>query len=457
MNRPHVIEDGPGDTPRSTGPGNDDGPALWSWLRVFTVVGVLTVSLFAPSLGVDLSPIFAVMSALLLLGQFLQPDRQPWGAIGLGVVLFGLLLIPLVGSGLPESSYGREKVTDLVVAGTVSAAAVLLLRSSQDFRRFAILLMAVGVIIAVGDLVLGSLQERATGLDQNPIWAGRSVAVGVVAALWLLFAKGVRTSVLLASLAVSIAGLVFIDSRGPILGAAVGSVLLVFSLGSLRLASRVAIGFSIAVVVVTAIALFPESRLTFLVSSLDEDVNAQVRLVLWGRTIEIIRENPGGVGYGAWATQVLGPFDYPHNLFLEVAAEAGLVIGIAFVGLVIVQIVRLRMATLEAGPVALAYGLLVCMVVASSFSGDLRARQLFAFLVLGSVAMAVEQRERREATLVREARSASADTLIRIVERRGRSRVPASGQPSDLLSATGVGDDPYGQTTPRMGRVGASG
>lgn len=65
------------------------------------------------------------------------------------------------------------------------------------------------------------------------------------------------------------------------------------------------------------------------------------RDALYERSLELFLQNPFGNGVGYWATDPFMSGLYPHNLFLQVASELGIIGLLLLIALVIVTVVRL--------------------------------------------------------------------------------------------------------------------
>ncbi len=107
---------------------------------------------------------------------------------------------------------------------------------------------------------------------------------------------------------------------------------------------------------------------------------------MWGLTLDTILANPWGVGFGNWAVATRWPYNpYPHNIFLEVFAECGVIIGFLLVATCLLIIVRLALVSKTDPTAGLALAILIAETVAVSLSGDINARTFFAMLTMGFV------------------------------------------------------------------------
>lgn len=170
-------------------------------------------------------------------------------------------------------------------------------------------------------------------------------------------------------------------SRGPMLGLLIAVAVVAF---------RTRIGAAlVALAGLAAWYLFPTVLLPLLPARLTsfDDGSTQVRADAAALTIDHIRDNPLGTGFGSLEHVVApaGPraLYYPHNVVLEVAGEAGLFAVAVFLGVVAVVLYRLwRHGTTFGDNATLA--LLTFFFVNALVSGDINSnRGLWLFLGVG--------------------------------------------------------------------------
>lgn len=354
------------------------------WARAVVLTVLLAGSLY-PAVGGHVPAALAAVVAVPLVAWEVQrvlPRAHPVLAV---LPLFAVLAVPRW--LLPvDTDYGQAKWRNLVTVTLLSALAACLVRDRAGLGVFAKVWAVSGVLLAVGALTGGVEQGRAVGLDDaNPIWLARAIGSGLVALLWLTATRRVRWLLAAPALAVGMAGLVATGSRGPLAAALAGAA--VVTLGSLRRpAAKVATisgGSALAFAAWQWWHPTPGSRMAGLADPATGFAESG-RTELLRQTWPVLQEHPWGVGWGnwQWVTGVPSYFRYPHNLWLEVATEAGWVVAavvVAAVALVLARLWRRR-----GNPLAvLAGALLAAEVVSVSVSGDVNARTFWAVLALG--------------------------------------------------------------------------
>lgn len=304
------------------------------------------------------------------------------------IVGFGGLLHP------PATPYGQDKFNAIMTAGLATGAVMILLRNERDFRAFAWMTLGFAVIVAVAALAqpnaTGATTSRGQAFQANPIWSARGVVSGMVAACWLLI-WGARFRLLLV-LALGVCGLGMLDleSRFAVIAFAASVVALAFSSrmsqGALKLEDRIRAWRPLPVVIAIVVAGLPVilllggPRISSFITNPADSVNGEARTVLWPEAWHMFQDNPGGIGIGNFSLS--GYFPYPHNFYLEVLLEFGIVFGgavLLLVAITVLKSIRNRYAT---SSMALACGLVVASSVSVGFSGDMNARTLYATIIL---------------------------------------------------------------------------
>lgn len=336
---------------------------------------------------------------LLLAGASLLVHAPPlastrrWGALTI-VLLFALFYYLLASAAwAPDAGLASAKAYDVIL---VAVATFGLARASRGEPEYVLrwmwsaILALAGVLAALALMTLvshGATGERLAVLGGGPNTFARLMGLLALAALFFWARRGLSWA-FMPLLSVALLLVLLSGSRGGFV-ALLAAIVVFVALearrpgrligGSLVAGAVFAVGTSYTAIGRAAVDTF-ERRITQLL--LQEQYTAG-RDELYRSAYELAMRAPAfGDGLAAFPARGLGV--YPHNLFLEVFCEAGIV-GVALV-----------VAALTAGagaalrrtdpPDRAAVAGLVFMLVASQFSGDLYdSRALFAFLVLATV------------------------------------------------------------------------
>ncbi|WP_334149002.1 O-antigen ligase family protein [Microbacterium sp.] len=349
--------------------------------RSVLIVALLLGSLFPAIPGFPIALVAAVLTAGAVIYEFLRwlPRFHP---VVLVLLLFGAVAMTAL-SIAPSSEYGEDKLQKWLTITLISALAASLLRDRRSFQTFG----AVWIVAASGLAVvtlLGFDGGRADAFGANPIWLARALATGILIAIWLWWKKYASAWMMFGVIALLAAGLVASGSRGPVLGVIAGVVVLALFAGSGRVwrIALILVGGVGAIWAVQVLPFFAGSRFETLLSGGTAD--DAVRTYYWGLSREIIANNPEGVGFGNWNAAAGYPRHlWPHNLFLEIFAEMGTLVGAITVVVVLIVAVRLLVRAPKDPIALLVFALLAAELVSVNLSGDLNARTFWFLLTAG--------------------------------------------------------------------------
>ena len=252
----------------------------------------------------------------------------------------------------------------------------------------AVVISAIGLgQLATFDFVqkyLNSLEVTYAATFGNVNYAGQYIGICV---LFFLYAMSVTSSafmkrVFIAGIAIVITYFSFINTRSIMLA---GFLIIVWSLKrrvllNPKLLAKIVLSCTLTIVVAQAIiAAKPRA-----IIGDDRTESASIRLDLWRNTVQMIRDNPFGVGFRNFnfsfvPYRKLSPLltsesvfvTTPHNEYLSVVAENGVLAGVVIfvlIGLILLNFYRCKKFS-EEEPVVreLAIVLIVFFVVESAF------------------------------------------------------------------------------------------
>jgi O-antigen ligase len=393
-------------------------------LRAFAFVFLLIGTLLPPVGGISLTTVAIALTVPLLLFELQLSLPRVHPVLKFVVPLFAVLAAP-VWLNPPITAYGHDKATRLVTLTLLSALAAALVRGPRALLTAGKMWIAVGVVLAGvttfhGDVVAG----RLSAFDNNPIWLGRALASAIIFLAWMTWQGRIRRLLALPVAVALVVGLYFAGSRGPAMGCVVGLVALALFANKAR-TSRLLLVAGMAVVgglALTYSSTVSQSRLGAFLTDPGSELQGSDRSTLIQITLPVIRENPGGVGYGSWQQASGSPYlQWPHNLWLEVFAEAGWLVGAFLVAMWLLVVVRLMRRTRSSAVASLALALLLAETFAVSVSGDLNARTFFALLTLGMLVTTWDQGVKPLADST--ARMASIDAFVPDVSDAGEATV----------------------------------
>jgi O-antigen ligase len=299
-----------------------------------------------------------------------------WIALGIGFVIVrgthhaparALLSIPVLAScfllGLmvfrlgasPDHAYGSQKV-QLYVADVLIffVGAVFVGSRRADLQLFFMVLLgltAISSLVFLAQLVGGAAQQVFNGRfslasQEYPIDLARASADGLLVAVYFLLSaerRSLRVPVAVATPVVAIA-MIAAGSRGPVVAFVVGlAALLALSAATPQARRRFAVlGAIFALIAVVVPLIVPSSAIGRALSTIvgsASGLSSNGRSSLWSAAISSFSHHFAlGLGTGGFAAQPAAISDlvqYPHNLFLEVASELGIVGLVALLAILI--------------------------------------------------------------------------------------------------------------------------
>ena len=396
-----------------------NGYARWLASSVFSFETLFVLFLFAgrfkadprfAAIPVDLTALLLVLSmatgAVVLAGRrfFVSgPALRQWLV---ALAFFSWVLASWLWS--QGGDYSTQKAGLAFVMNLWAMAATGLVIACEPTRaeRFQTALVLFAVWIALETVWLlfsgGAVQfVAAFGSDYLGIGSVLSFGAIVLFAFVLTGQRPWWQIVPAISLCIGFVGLMLpVGGRGPILATAAafatGIGISVCRLrGTLRVSRRgkllVVLGIASAAVIVARMieagqyALAAERFLVLFESGMGE--SAGVRWYYYNSTLDIIAAHPYvGVGLGAWPIVMGLGFvrDYPHNLFLEVLAEQGLVGGLLLCAVLVYStwLVLRRNGALGSTAGLTAALLAISAFVSAMVSGDLADNRVL-FCMLG--------------------------------------------------------------------------
>jgi len=367
---------------------------------------------------VDLTLLISVLVLIVILWELSNPEvRTRFLAHQYYFAAFCLWVLWLLCTSVyaPRVDWALEKGLRFALFGfTLFMAPLVMFKSKKEGMNFLKILIAVGFI---GALVLvtqmlylaatGSFVELTTRLvlfTSNPIQTARFMSVcAVLMGIMMAFSEK-RKFIFGLSMLVFVIAALSTGSRGPVLSLFVTLITLGIIVGG-NLRKQVGILFLVGIlVVVIALLTMPEnltarynvfasSELVVTRKGLVVFSTISSRWTLWSNALELwIRDIPHFLfGSGAGGYAALFPwrdFRYPHNLFLEILAEFG-IIGLVFflshAVLAVINVVR-HFRKRYSQPEVLWLGATLTVFFSAMFSGDINDNRLIWFFLSGLLA-----------------------------------------------------------------------
>ncbi|GAB4393803.1 MAG: hypothetical protein Tsb0032_14570 [Kiloniellaceae bacterium] len=295
-------------------------------------------------LPVDLTLLFWAASAGFCLWFLWQRRRLPLTVFAMATVF----LLMAVGLHWPDNfaAYDVQKELRLFSLTALAAFAPFLLLEGERERRLffygVALLGLVMAALAVIELATTGSVLRLSVFNTNPILLARASCFAALVLCLLFWQRRIGALVFLPLAAMAVVASLASGSRGPLV-ALVATLAVVLPLagylgrspiGRRGIALASIGGFAIALIYSHQISASIGRRFVRLFTGRWGDSEAS-RWSVWEQTAELIAESPLGIGWGRLGDWVKVYNDdlllqHPHNIFLEIAAEAGLPAALVF-------------------------------------------------------------------------------------------------------------------------------
>jgi O-antigen ligase len=384
-------------------PGTIAPPRLRRWLPPFLAAGFVMAGYFKgtaalATLPFDLTAALAVLTVVVILARTVRgsvPSQVH------GVLVAFLLLLPAAFFA-HASEYSSDKVLRLFTLTLLATLApILLIRTVADAEKFIWAWTAICGLAVARALIdpraagaYAGAPVTADGLDTTDLGDASALVLVVIVLAFLWNRIGFFLAVAIGAPA----GYVLLQSgsRAPLLAAVVAVVAGAF-LARARphpLRAAVVVGF-VGCGLAGAYALAPyyaQERIRALFEGgLSTDVGT--RADLFRAAWLAVRESPLGLGWGGFQTFSSLTYDYPHNLVLEVLAEAGVILGGLFLVWVAARFWLARRETTSFAGAA-AFAIFAFMLVAVLVSGDINSNRLLFFVIGIAIALGAVRGDR---------------------------------------------------------------
>ena len=329
---------------------------------------VLPISVAGVVLPLHTIAYMLLISALLIREEF----QFSFGRSILFMLPFSIVML-MVSFASPDEWYLVSKFEGAVLS-TILAAGIIsyaMIRWGEDeFLRAFLVVASIVLVLTVAYKFSFGIDDRSVRFFMNgPIvfaWI-----MGLCALICIVRPpRELGTYKRAAMIFCFVSAAIWTESKGPLLALVVA--LGVHVLVSGRVRSAILATFTGLLIVVLVYRFAPEdtlerfsaiSRLLAGRTTAVDEGSIGTRELLFGEAIKIWQQNPFfGAGLASWPSVSAYGFDYPHNVTLEILAEAGLALLVPFMAMVLFLLVN----TSPLGRIVLIY-----FFICTSLSGDI--------------------------------------------------------------------------------------
>ncbi len=243
-------------------------------------------------------------------------------------LIYLLINYLLLSKNTVYDSYGLMKLTLFIVKGLIPGFLIsiwMLLNKNNKDQNIEKAIFSYGVfqsLVAIQTWFMGSYVGRMTVFGLNPIWVSRNIGLSVIASLDIIK----KTFIKYFFIIFLVLCMMLTGSRGPFIALLIVGFLFYTNLG-LKNKKYQKILPSIIILVIIILILFGHIVLDDFFNrgraNIFEEGNVQARIMLYKYAWNCFIDNPM-LGKGLGSYYLSGDL-YPHNIFLELIAETGII------------------------------------------------------------------------------------------------------------------------------------
>jgi O-antigen ligase len=300
----------------------------------------------------------------------------------------------------PSYSYGTHKIVRLSsVCVLIFVISGLVAEQQKRMNRLIRILYAISIIYSLsaiaGPLIFEVSPWVLMGFNDH-IFLGRMIGLGFIISVFLSITENTfeKEIFFYATSIIIFIGLIYSESRQSLIGSIISiGILLLFMIfyytdrkhsnrsRYILLLSSTAAGVA-SLTMLTQIMSLPTIRNITPILRGNFGYSFDIRIEYWNSALELWRLNPilGG-GSGSFAVYITGNdiHAWPHNIFLEILAEFGILGSLLFLSFLLYPIVYLNFKRDYSRSIFL-MSLLIYVVFVASLTGDIESNRILYFI-----------------------------------------------------------------------------
>lgn len=383
----------------------------WTHFIVDSVKGLLSfetllVAILIPSLFEFIHPNFNIivlfMGALMVAYVTINDREISFTKPFLISLIFLLMFSIYVSMGMmwsPSYTYGIHKSVRISsVCMLIFVSSGLIARQKKRMNRLIRILYAISIIYSLsaiaGPLIFEVAPWVLVGFKDH-IFLGRMIGLGLIISVFLSIAEEkFEKKILFYSMSIIIfIGLIYSQSRQSLIGSITSTgIFLLFtsfyytnrnhsnrSRNIILLSSTAGVA---SLTALTRIMSLPTIKNIVPILRGNFGNSFATRIEYWNSALELWRLNPIlGAGSGGFAVYITGNdiHLWPHNIFLEILAEFGIIGALLFLSFLLYPIVYLNFKRDYSRSILL-MSLLVYVVFIASLTGDIESNRILYFI-----------------------------------------------------------------------------
>ncbi|NQV88200.1 MAG: O-antigen ligase family protein [Parcubacteria group bacterium] len=349
---------------------------------------------------------YIIFATILVVTLFRLFHKKEFFKISKPFIFFYLTFAFIIVASLFYTSnvaYGIEKSIEFFTITALAAFVPFFLLNSRDrIKNFFFFLASVGLILGINFILFGvllSFSKLAEIIGSNYVAVGQLSGMAIIILLYYVKKQKLRYLGIFLAVVILLATMIVSGGKGPIISliltmiiAAIFSVKLVGGFKKIKIKSVIFIQAIFLIGLVAVLLISPAgsvllNRTMYFVEVWDQ--GGETRVDALELSVEMSKESPIlGKGMGSFWTEWQKQnsnwdFKYPHNIFLEVSSETGILGLTAFLVIVLWSLwvmIKLKIENYSSRVIEVVFALTIFIVMNSLLSGFINNQALFFYL-----------------------------------------------------------------------------
>ena len=292
-----------------------------------------------------------------------------------------------------DKSYGIEKFQLYLTSVILFYLPILYIKFAEETFIFYKAIFYYGIFLSVfgfmqffGYSIIFSKDfgGRFTVLGVNPIWVGRYFSYSILVGIYLIFVyakdftKHIGKIFFITILAISqFFFIILTGSRGPLMALIVAVFYFIFSKYRFNFVKIIALFLSVILILLILYSFVPQDIIERILNTSNSGkITVVIRLLAYIEAINNFKDSIlRGIGFGSYkfGGEFFGALIYPHNVFMEMLAETGLLGFLLFIFIVFypVYLFWKRKRLFDPNLFSLIISLFIAALINSNLSGHI--------------------------------------------------------------------------------------
>jgi len=302
-----------------------------------------------------------------------------------------------------DKSYGLEKFQFYILSVILFYLPILLIKSQKDIDKFFKGIYYFGFILSVigfmqlsgyGNFLIKDFGGRFNFFRINPIWVGRYFSYAIIVEIYLIMVYSKNLSYNIGKI-IFVTTLIILQfyfilltgSRGPLSALIIALIYLIISRIKFNVIKIIYSITSLLIILIFLYSLIPDDIIErILTTTYTGKLTVIIRILANIEAFNFFKSNIlTGIGFGAYkfGGEIIDYLIYPHNVFMEILSETGIIGFILFFFIVFypVYLFQIRKHLLDKNQISLIMSTFIVALINSNLSGHIGANYYLWFSI----------------------------------------------------------------------------